>query len=176
MVAPELFQGPFAAVLPLYEKNEVQQEIELAWGVDKSYFEVAVSSLRDQRGQPSGRFGYFARCHRSASGGQELAIQKQLFETLVEIAHVVTQTPELEETLQSTLSIAVDTTAADTGSLFLFDEDQNITHRILAWPNIDPELQTVVETAVLKKGLAGLGAAAQTIRLRARYGRRRPLA
>ncbi len=155
MVAPQLFQGPFAAVLPLYEKNEVQQEIELAWGVDKSYFEVAVSSLRDQRGQPSGRLVILHDVTEARRAAQELANQKQLFETLVEIAHVVTQTPELEETLQSTLSIAVDTTAADTGSLFLFDEDQNITHRILAWPNIDPELQTVVETAVLKKGLAG---------------------
>ena len=87
---------------------------------------------------------------------QALENQKQLlFETLVEIAQVVTQTPRLEETLQSTLSIAVDTTSADVGSLFLFDEQKNISHSLLAWPDIAPEQQEFVETAVLKKGLAG---------------------
>ncbi|MCB8978954.1 MAG: GAF domain-containing protein [Ardenticatenaceae bacterium] len=155
MTAQELFQGPFANVLPLYEQNEVQQEIKLSWENNSGFFEATVSPLRDQRGQPSGRLLILHDVTEARQAAQELENQKQLFETLVEIAHVVTQTPELDETLQSTLSIAVDTTAADTGSLFLFDEDQNITHRILAWPNIDPELQVVVETAVLKKGLAG---------------------
>jgi signal transduction histidine kinase len=155
MTAHQLFQGPFSEVLPLYDKNEVQQEIELSWGTNSGFFEVTVSPLRDQRGQPSGRLLILHDVTEARRAAQELQNQKQLFETLVEIAHVVTQTPQLEKTLHSTLSIAVDTTAADTGSLFLFDEDQNITHRILAWPNIDPELQTVVETAVLKKGLAG---------------------
>jgi signal transduction histidine kinase/PAS domain-containing protein len=155
MTAHQLFQGPFSDVLPLYDKNEVQQEIELSWDANSVFFEVTVSPLRDQRGQPSGRLLILHDVTEARRAAQELENQKQLFETLVEIAHVVTQTPQLETTLHSTLSIAVDTTAADTGSLFLFDEDQNITHRILAWPNIDPELQTVVETAVLKKGLAG---------------------
>jgi signal transduction histidine kinase len=111
--------------------------------------------LLDQRGEASGRLLILHDVTESRKAAQELENQKRLFETLVEIARVVTQTPQLDETLQSTLSIAVDTTAADTGSLFLFDEKQNITHSILAWPNIGAEKQALVKAAVFKEGLAG---------------------
>lgn len=155
MKANELFKGPFTAVKPLYEQHDGQQEIALAASPTATYFEVTVSPLLDQRGEASGRLLILHDVTETRKAAQELENQKQLFETLVEIARVVTQTPQLEETLQSTLRIAADTTAADTGSLFLFDEQQNITHSILAWPNIDEEKQAVVKAAVLKKGLAG---------------------
>ena len=155
MKAEELLTGPFTAVLPLYQLHDVEQEIELFLAEQSVYFEVTVSPLMDQRGMASGRLLILHNVSETRKATLELENQKQLFETLVEIARVVTHSPQLEETLQSTLNIAVDTTAADTGSLFLFDEQQNITHSILAWPNIGAELQTKVETAVLQKGLAG---------------------
>ena len=155
MTAHQLFQEPFADVLPLYESNNVQQEIELCLASDPTYCEVTVSPLLDQRGEASGRLLILHDVTDARRAAQELENQKHLFETLVEIANVITQTPRLEGTLRRTLNIAVDTTAADTGSLFLFDEQQNISHSILAWPNIDTKQQRVVETAVLKEGLAG---------------------
>ena len=155
MTADDLLQGPFEAVLPLYKLHDVEQEVALPLTHTPIYFEVTVSPLIDQRGDASGRLLMLHDITDSRKAAQELANQKQLFETLVEIAHVVTQTPELKETLQSTLNIAVDTTAADRGSLFLFDEEQRITHSVLSWPNLETSQQARVETAVFKEGLAG---------------------
>ncbi|MAU00541.1 MAG: hypothetical protein CL608_25640 [Anaerolineaceae bacterium] len=155
MLAEDVLQGPFAAVLPLYKLHDVEQEIALPLAATSTFFEVTVSPLLDQRGEASGRLLILHDITDSRKAAQELANQKQLFETLVEIARVVTQTPDLKETLQSTLNIAVDTTAADRGSLFLFDEAQKITHSVLSWPNLETAQQNKVETAVFKEGLAG---------------------
>ncbi|MCA9962431.1 MAG: GAF domain-containing sensor histidine kinase, partial [Anaerolineales bacterium] len=84
-----------------------------------------------------------------------LVYQKQLFENLVKIANVVTQSPRLTETLQSTLNIAARLTGAETGSLFLFDEQQRVRQSILARQDMQPEQKELVETKVLQKGLAG---------------------
>ncbi len=155
MTANELFQRPFAAVMPLYKMHDVEQEIALPLAAAPTYFQVTVSPLLDQRGEASGRLLILHDVTAAHKAAQELENQKQLFETLGEIARVVTETPDLKETLQSTLNIAVATTAADRGSLFLFDEEQNITHSLLSWPNLQTGQQTRVERAVLQKGLAG---------------------
>ncbi|MBK8902980.1 MAG: hypothetical protein IPM53_17450 [Anaerolineaceae bacterium] len=83
MTAPDLFQGPFAAVLPLYQQNQVQQEIELTLGNNSSYFEVTVSPLHDQRGQPSGRLLILHDVTEARLAAQEMENQKQLLESLV---------------------------------------------------------------------------------------------
>lgn len=155
MTANELFQEPFNPVLPLYQLHDVQQEIALSLAAEPTYFEVIVSPLLDQRGEASGRLLMLHDVTETHKAAHELENQKQLFETLVEIARVVTQTPELLETLQSTLNIAVDTTGADRGSIFLFDAAQKITHSVLSQANLRTTQQAEVETAVLEKGLAG---------------------
>ncbi len=155
ITANELLRGPFEAVLPLYKLHDVEQEIAVPLDGASMHFEVTVSPLLDQRGVASGRLLILHDVTETRKAAQELENQKQLFETLVEIARVVTQTPELKETLQSTLNISVDTTAADRGSLFLFDEKQQITHSVLSWPNLQTSQQNQVETAVFKEGLAG---------------------
>ncbi|WP_420641845.1 histidine kinase N-terminal 7TM domain-containing protein [Candidatus Leptofilum sp.] len=155
MTVHQLFQGTFANILPLYKQSKMQQEIELGISKNRAHFEVTVSPLLDQRGEASGRLLILHDVTEARKAVQELENQKKLFETLVGIANVITQTPRLEGTLRRTLQIALDTTSADNGSLFLFDEHQNITHSILAWPDIDSDQQAIVETAVLKDGLAG---------------------
>ena len=154
MTIDQAFTGPFTNIRPLYD-SRTQDEIELNLSATPTFLEVTVSPLLDQRGEASGRLLILHDVTEARQATRELETQKYLFETLVEIAQAVTQTPRLEGTLRRTLDIAINTTSADTGSLFLFDDQQNLTQSILAWPNIDPGHQLTVETAVFSKGLAG---------------------
>ncbi len=71
------------------------------------------------------------------------------------IARVITSTLDTHEVMAKLLSLSVQATAANAGSVFLLNEEGIPTHRILARPDIEPEIGETVLRNVLEKGLAG---------------------
>ncbi|MBI2841082.1 MAG: GGDEF domain-containing protein [Acidobacteria bacterium] len=79
------------------------------------------------------------------------------------IARVITSTLDIHEVMAKLLSLSVQATAANAGSVFLLNEAEIPTHRILARPDIEPEIGETVLRSVLEKGLAGWSLRNRTI-------------
>ena len=151
----QLFSGRFEPLHTFYQAETSRKEITLGHDHRPSYFEVTVSPLYDYQGNQNGRLLILHDITIARETTNALAYQKQLFEHLVKIARVVTQTPHLSETLQSTLEIAILLSGAETGSLFLLDEHHNVTDSILARHDTPAGKRQAVVAETLKNGLAG---------------------
>ena len=85
----------------------------------------------------------------------ELFHQVKLLQSLVQISRQLLTTTGLADTLEGTLEMARALTNAAEGSLFLLDESNQITNRILARKGATPAQIKDIESAVLDIGLAG---------------------
>ncbi len=150
-----LFSGRFDPINKLLLQKISRQEVDLSTADSPCFYDATVTSLLDHRGDPKGSLVVMRDVTEAKHASQSIALQKMLFENLVEVAQVVSRSPQLMETLQSTLDIAQRLTAAETGSIFLFDEQQRITHSILARTYLESEQKQAVEQVVLEEGLVG---------------------
>ncbi len=155
MMVDEVFDGRFAPLRRLYDMETTRQEVDLSDAQTLCHIEVTVSPIYDHRGEVNGRLLILHDISAAKAAAQTLLHQKQLFENLVQIAQVITQSPQLTETLQSTLAIAIRLTDAEMGSLLLLDEQQHVRQSILAQREIPVAQKQLVETKVLQEGLAG---------------------
>jgi two-component system phosphate regulon sensor histidine kinase PhoR len=89
------------------------------------------------------------------AGGSATSDQLAMMELVYEVTRRFAGLLDLNEVLAEVLSLTVDTLGADEGSIFLLDQDQRVSHHILARRNLPPEESAQVVSAVLDKGLAG---------------------
>ena len=89
--------------------------------------------------------------------------QRDLFESLFEIARATSSQLDLDETLHNTLKVAVKLTRAEQGSIFLLDEKLEVTHSILARNSASSIEQQLLVGRVMNEGLAGWVAAHRTM-------------
>lgn len=90
---------------------------------------------------------------QTSSGGtsDQLAMMELVYEITRRFAGLL----DLNEVLAEVLSLTVDTLGADQGSIFLLNQDQQVSHHILARHNLPPEESAYAVSTVLDKGLAG---------------------
>lgn len=84
-----------------------------------------------------------------------LRSQRNLFAGLVEVARATSAQIDLDQTLQSTLDVALHLTTAEQGSIFLLDQHQMVTHSILAREKATRIEQQNLVGRVMRQGLAG---------------------
>ncbi len=159
MSADELFSGRFQPLRPIGITDSNGQNVEIYQAQEARYYRVIVSPVLDHQGKENGRLHILHDRTTSERADKELRYQKQLFENLVEIAHVVSQTPRLLETMERILAVAAKLTNAEVGSLFLLDKEEKVEHYILARHNLgnghSAAYQEEVAATVLQNGLAG---------------------
>ena len=127
----------------------------LSKGKVQRFYDLRISPLNDRHGRFIGRVIVLHDITARKQVEVSLDAQKQLFDNLVAVARVTAEQPTLEATLQHTLDMAASLTAAEYGSLFLFDEAGGVTHSIVALGEVKPDdLQDRVRR-VMDKGLAG---------------------
>ncbi|NEP15497.1 MAG: GAF domain-containing protein [Leptolyngbya sp. SIO4C1] len=81
--------------------------------------------------------------------------QLQWLKNHIALSRATTGKLMLKATLKQTLDTAVEITQADTGSIFLLDEQQIVTESILARSGTTEEERTMLVGSVLERGLAG---------------------
>lgn len=81
--------------------------------------------------------------------------QEQLFELLIEMAGSAPDRQLLKVTMQKALEATARLSGADTGSLFLLNEQGRVTDSLLTRGEVDPELRSALIGSVLDEGLAG---------------------
>ena len=87
-----------------------------------------------------------------------LETQKEMFQNLVEMAHVITSNISLEETLWNILQVAIRLTATETSgrsSLFLLDEHNQVTKTLIARDRAMLDKPSEFVQTVIQTGLAG---------------------
>jgi sigma-B regulation protein RsbU (phosphoserine phosphatase) len=82
-------------------------------------------------------------------------IQRKLLENFVAMARSAVNEEMLKASLKNTLDVSVEIAGAQTGSLFLLDEQGIVIDSILTSGEKDPDRQSVLLGTVLDKGLAG---------------------
>lgn len=83
-----------------------------------------------------------------------LRTSEALFEKLVLVARVTSDSPDLSETLQNVLNVSVQITQSPNGSVFLLDREGNIQQQILA--RQDQRVSQLARTTLQKVMLNGL--------------------
>jgi two-component system phosphate regulon sensor histidine kinase PhoR len=81
--------------------------------------------------------------------------QMAMMELVYEITRRFAGLLDLNQVLAEVLSLTVDTLGADQGSIFLLDQEQQVSHHILARRNLPANESAQVVSTVLDKGLAG---------------------
>ena len=112
-------------------------------------------SLRDeQTGCVTHIYGAATDITESRKAREDLLAQKQLFESLVQVARATAEGPEIEKVLQNAVYVAATLTEAELGSLLLVDEDLRVTHSYLSGrENSNGQHDGLLQT-VMKQGLA----------------------
>jgi signal transduction histidine kinase/ActR/RegA family two-component response regulator len=124
---------------------------------DQRQFPVSLtrSIVKDDRAREIAVVGVARDISDLKQAETELIAQKQLFENLVAIARATSERLNLEATLQNTLDVAAELTGAKLGSLFLFNEDLEVVHSILARGRAAPHQKDELVGRVMNQGLAG---------------------
>lgn len=81
--------------------------------------------------------------------------QSASVELLYTVSQQLNSSLDLDEVLGKVLRFTVEATGATRGSLFLLDEEGNVVRRILARPNLSPEISRHNVQKVMSEGLAG---------------------
>ena len=97
------------------------------------------------------------REHMPEASQTAVLIQRKLLENFVSMARSAVNEEMLRATLNNTLDVSVEIAGAQTGSLFLLDEQGIVIDSILTSGEKDPDRQSVLLGTVLDKGLAGWG-------------------
>ena len=137
-------QGRWSGELPFVRKDGRE-----------GYAEIVVFRLLDENDQWIASVGVSRDITKRHEVEQSLRAQNQLFEQLVAVARATAEGPALRETLQNSLDAAVSLTGAKNGTIFLLDEENRVTDRIIVRDEVtDPKADRIVEQ-VMTKGLAG---------------------
>jgi PAS domain S-box-containing protein len=146
MVEPLLLDTP---------KEEPERiEIVLGQGEEAKIFDVKVVVCQNERAENTGWLVTLHDITRPKQIGEDLLRQKQQFERLLAVARATTEQPTVEETLQNALDVTAALTGAEYGSLFILDDNGNVTEGILALGKFVPGQEHIVRQ-VLEYGLAG---------------------
>lgn len=149
----EMFRGRIGRLLAgesdVLEYRIVTRAGEVRWLRDVG------RSLRDG---PAGRVGHIYGAATDITEGRKaqeaLLAQKQLFESLVQVARATAEGPEIEKVLQNAVYVAATLTGAELGSLLLVDEDLRVTHSFLSGrENRNGQHDGLLQT-VMRQGLA----------------------
>ncbi len=133
--------------LPLAEGRFLQADGEYV------YLETVVLPF-NYEGQPAVQIiGRDITARKQAEAA--LRAQKQLFENLVAVARATTTNLSMEETLRNTVDLMLRLTDAQSGSLFLLDEDCGVPYGKLARGDVGAAELRQVAGQVLDEGLAG---------------------
>lgn len=151
----EVFSGPFISLKKLAFSTLETQVVDIVHQDGHTVFEASFSPILNHEGEDYGRLLILRDITESQTAQQELAYQKQLFENLVKIARATTRSPNLTDTMAGTLSITIELTQAETGSIMLLNKNQEIIQSILANRNTTQVKKEKTEKKVLKEGLAG---------------------
>jgi PAS domain S-box-containing protein len=125
---------------------------------DGTPIDVLVSAFgeRDDGGEIVRSFSVVVDVSRLKRVEEDLRTQRDLSESLLAVAQAIALHPNVEDTLHNALRIALERTGADSGSLFLVDESQAVTHYSQDGSRVLPPLDGAVVRAVMEKGFAGL--------------------
>lgn len=154
----ELFNGRFQPLRAVDITDSSGQVVKIHNAYGALYYQVIVSPVLDHQGKENGRLYILHDKTTSEKASRELFYQKQLFENLVEIAHAVSQTPHLPDTMARVLNVAVKLTNAETGSLLLLDNKENVDHYILARQDLETDSTACQEGIIyttITEGLTG---------------------
>ena len=119
------------------------------------YFDLRISPLHSQSQELAGRMIVLSDITERKKAEEALRAQKQLFENLVAVAHATIERPSLDATLRNVLNVSMGLTGAERGSLFLLDQDNRVTHSILARGEVRLVEQKFLVDRVMSRGLAG---------------------
>ncbi len=117
--------------------------------------EIVVVPLFDTEQQRIGAIAVSRDVTESKAIAANLLAQKNLFKNLVEVAKATTAQPNLEDTLQNTLTIAVQLTKSEQGSIFLIDQTQRVTHSISSRSDLAFTKRQHLISRFIQEGLAG---------------------
>ena len=132
-------------------KETVQDELQL--GMET--YDLQVSPIR-VAGNLTGHLLILHPISERKQIEAELLSQKHLLQNLVIIARVTTTTQTLNATLQNILDVAVAINRAEYGSLFVVNQNGEVTHSILTQDKTLPaQEQRTINQQVLEKGLFG---------------------
>lgn len=146
VVEPLLIESP--------GEDPERREVVLGQGGEARTYEIKAISFNGSRGEKT---GWLVTLHDITVPKQireELAKQKQRFESLLAVARATTEQPTVEETLQNALDVTAALTSAEYGSLLLLDENMVVTQGILALGKMIPG-QEHIARRVVERGLAG---------------------
>jgi PAS domain S-box-containing protein len=124
-------------------------------GAAERDYELHISPLYSQRDRLTGRLLVLRDVTERKEAERALRAQRDLFEGLVSVARATAERPTLEMTLQNALTASTALTSAEDGSLFLLDEDGDVTHHlVIRGQEPKPQWREITER-VMDKGLAG---------------------
>ena len=81
--------------------------------------------------------------------------QSLLFEKFISMARSPEEPEVIEAMLRETISISIELTGAELGSLILLDSSGQVTDSILSRGEVSPEFSSILIKSVLEEGLAG---------------------
>ena len=81
--------------------------------------------------------------------------QSLLFEKFISMARSPEEPEVIEAMLRETISISIELTGAELGSLILLDSSGQVTDSILSRGEVSPEFSSILIKSVLQEGLAG---------------------
>jgi PAS domain S-box-containing protein len=85
----------------------------------------------------------------------ELREQKELLESLVAVAHAISEQPALEATLENVMRVGVNLTAADRGGLFMLNSAGEVAQTVSIRDGAPAAERRVIVERLIKEGLVG---------------------
>lgn len=126
-----LFRGRIARLLA-GDLDVLEYRIVTRAGVVRWLRDIGRSLRDEQTGRVTHIYGAATDITEGRRAQEDLLAQKQLFESLVQVARATAQGPEIEKVLQNAVYVAATLTGAELGSLLLVDEDLRVTHSYLS--------------------------------------------
>lgn len=130
----------------------VEDEVAVDHGDEWRHYELRVSPLYRQSGEPRGRLVVWRDVTERHQASEALLARQIMFEKLLSVARVTATGLSLEETLNNALDVASNVTGAEQGSIFLLDDNLRITASILA--RVDQHEESSLGM-IMEEGLAG---------------------
>ncbi len=122
---------------------------------EQRYYDLRISPLHDWRNRPSGRLIVLHDITERRRAEDALRDQQRLFKQLVAVARATAEQPTLEDTLRNALTVVVELTAAEFGSLFLLNEQGEVIRSISVCGNALLASRREAVARVMDGGLAG---------------------
>ena len=148
-----------AALSECNDKVMAQVEVSLPPPTDATEeercYDLRISPLQDWHGRPLGRLIVLRDITERRRAEDALRDQRRLFQQLVAVARATAEQPALEDTLRNALTVVVELTAAEYGSLFLLDEQGKVTRSLSVCGDALLASRREAVARVMDGGLAG---------------------